>query len=252
MKRSSSVIEVDRVAVPRAYQVVARTIGEKVMSGSWHVGMELPGEWALAQAFGVTRSTVREALRVLEQDGLLTRPRGSKQMVINAPGDVHVSSRMRAAIILQEITFLELWETMLALDPAAAEAAAENARPEQLAALHQNQRDTAEALDDPPRLLELDLAFLNGIAAASGNRAIQLCRASISELLYRAFLPVLRRSRAGERLLVAHQKILAALDKKDGAEARRWMERHVNDFRRGYEAAGLDIHSPVASVGSQR
>ena len=251
MKRSN-VIEVDPVAVPRAYQVVARTIGEKVMSGAWQVGMELPGEWALAQAFGVTRSTIREALRGLEQDGLLCRPRGSKQLVIHAPSDVQVSSRMRAAIILQEITFLELWETMMALDTAAAEAAARNASPEHLAALHENQRQTSEALDDPPRLLELDLAFLNGIVAASGNRAIQLCRASISDLLYRAFLPVLRRSPAGARLLVAHQKILAALDKKDALEARRWMERHINDFRRGYERAGLDIHRPVASVGPQR
>ncbi|MGH8524740.1 MAG: FadR/GntR family transcriptional regulator, partial [Gammaproteobacteria bacterium] len=146
MKRSS-VIEVDPVTVSRAYQVVARAIGDKVMSGAWQVGMALPGEWALAQAFGVTRSTIREALRALEQDGLLSRPRGSKQLVIHAPGDVQVSSRMRAAIILQEITFLELWETMMALDPAAAEAAARNASPEQLAALHENQRKTAEVLD---------------------------------------------------------------------------------------------------------
>jgi len=244
VKRPSSV-EVEVIELPRAYQAVANSISRRVMSGEWPVGTPLPGEWALAEAFGVTRSTVREAIRVLEQEGLLVRPRGTKQLVVNAPTGVHVSSRMTAAIILQQVTFLELWETMMAIEPAAAEAAARHATPDQLASLEENQRLTAKALRNPSKLLELDLAFMNGIAEASGNRALVLCRSAISDLLYRAFLPVLRRAPAGERLFVAHQHILAALKERDAEKARRWMERHCVDFRRGYERAGLDINLPV-------
>ena len=247
LKRLSSV-DVEAIQLPRAFQAVASSISKKVMSGEWPIGTSLPGEWALAEAFGVTRSTVREAIRVLEQDGLLIRPRGTKQLVVNAPTGLQVSSRMTAVILLQQVSFLELWETMMAIEPSAAEAAARHATPDQLAALDENQRLTAKALRDPPRLLELDLAFMNGVAEASGNRALLLCRSAISDLLYRAFLPVLRRAPAGERLFVAHQHILAALHAGDGEKARRWMERHCVDFRRGYERAGLDINLPVARI----
>lgn len=246
--RRALTVGVEPVDLQRAYQAVARTISEKVLSGEWPIGMSLPGEIALGEAFGVHRSTVREAIRVLEQDGLLVRPRGTKLLLVNAPTNAHVSARMTAAIILQEITFLELWHTMMAIEPALAEAAALNATPVQLAALRENHEATASALRDPERLFELDRAFLNGIAEASGNRALQLCRASVGELFYSAFLPVLRMSPAGERLLVAHDHILLALEAKDSTGAREWMQRHIVDFRRGYERAGLDINKPVAST----
>jgi GntR family transcriptional repressor for pyruvate dehydrogenase complex len=246
VKRVSK-IDVGQIELPRAYQAVAQAISDKILSADWPVGMGLPGEVALADAFGVHRSTIREAIRTLEQEGLLVRPRATKQLLVNVPTRSQVSSRITAAIILQEITFLELWQTMMALEPASAEEAALRATPKHLAALRENHESTMQALGDPVRLLELDMAFLNGIAEASQNRALQLCRAPLGKLLYSAFLPVLRMLPAGERLVVAHHHILAALEAHDPNGAREWMQRHVADFRRGYERAGLDITMPVAS-----
>ena len=103
-----------RVSVPvdftpvrrqRAYQAVAQAIEAKIMSGEWALGSAIPGEVALADAFGVTRSTLREAIRILEQEGLLVRSSG-KQLVVNAPGSTHVASRMTAAIVLEHFGLL--------------------------------------------------------------------------------------------------------------------------------------------------
>jgi DNA-binding FadR family transcriptional regulator len=244
MKKSIA-LGVAPVGTERAYQAVARSITNKILQGEWPIGSPLPGEFALADAFGVHRSTIRESIRLLEQEGLLSRPRGTKQLVVNAPSGAHVASRMTAAIVLQEITFLELWETMMALEPAAAQAAAMNATAEELAALHANVDETRLVLDDSERLFQMDMEFLDGVAAASHNGALQLCRAPLGSLLYPAFLPVLQTAGAGQRLVVAHEHILSALEVRDAPRAREWMAKHVADFRRGYERAGLDITKPV-------
>lgn len=239
-------LDVAPVNTVRAYQAVARTITSKILAGEWAIGDALPGEFALAEAFAVTRSTVREAIRVVEQEGLLERRKGGKQLIVNAPAGVHVASRMTAAIVLQEVTFRELWETMLFLEPAAAEAAATRATDQEIDELEANLEASRRAISDARQLVVLDMAFLDTIARASRNRVLLLCREPIGQLLYPAFLPVMQRAPAGERLLVAHDAILKALKGRDPESAKAWMYRHVVDFKRGYEAAGLDIDKAVA------
>lgn len=153
-------LDVTPVQTERAYQAVTRSIEAKILSGDWVVGSVLPGEFALADAFGVHRSTIREAIRVLEQEGLVQRRPGGKQLIVNAPAGPNVASRMRAAIVLQEITFRELWETMLILEPAAAEAAAEFADKSEIEELTANLEASRRALKDPAELVLLDMAFL--------------------------------------------------------------------------------------------
>lgn len=228
----------------RAYQAVAQAIEQKIISGEWALGSALPGEIALAEAFGVNRSTVREAIRVLEQEGLLRRS-SRKQLVVNAPGSAHVASRMTAAIILQEITFLELWEVMMLTEPAAAEAAALRASDSDIAEIEAAHRHSCDALSDPNILVVWDVGFLDQIAAASGNRVLQLCRAPLGPLFHPTFLPVLERPIAGKRLVQAQAAILDALRAHDATRARDWMRKHVEDFRRGYELAGFDVNQPV-------
>ena len=62
-------------------------------------------------------------------------------------------------------------------------------------------------------------------------------------------LPCITREISPARLLAAHRNIVEGLRNRDFAEARRWMERHMADFRRGWEYAGLEldevVHSPT-------
>jgi DNA-binding FadR family transcriptional regulator len=238
-------LDVAPIHTERAFEAVAKAIEAKILGGDWPLGSALPGEFALAEAFGVHRSTLREAIRALEQEGLVRRRQGGKQLLVNAPAGSHVASRMTAAIILQEVTFLELWETMLVLDPAAAEAAATRASHEDIEELEANLEASRRVVRDPERLVVLDMEFLDIIARASRNRALLLCRAPLGQLLYPAFMPVMKRPPAGPRLVVAHEALLKAIKEHNSDEARTWMRRHLVDFRRGYEAAGLDIEKPV-------
>ena len=242
---SSVAVDFDPIRSEPAYRAVARLIQGKILAGEWAVGAGLPSEAALAESLGVNRSTVREAIRVLEETGLLRRRSGGKRLFVSAPRHSDIAPRMTAAMVLQEMTFFELWEGMHCLEPALAEAAASRIDEEELAALDDNLERTRRALNNRDSLVQLDIDFHNIIARASRNRALQLCREPISQLFYPAFLQVFSRLNAGERLVFAHHKILEALRTRDVREAKAWMVKHIVDFRRGYELANLDISKPV-------
>lgn len=242
-------VEIAPVSNEPAYRSVVRRIEAKIMSGEWAVGDRVPAETTLAQDLGIHRSTIREAIRVLEQNGLVRRHDGGKLLYVTAPREADISSKITAAIVLQEVTFFELWESMRCIEPALVEGAASRISEDTLDALQENVEKTRVAYEDKKSLVQLDIEFHQLIATASGNRALQLCRQPISQLFYPAFLNVFSRLNAGERLVFAHEKILQALRSRDAAVAREWMDKHVVDFRRGYELASLDIDAPVGWPG---
>ena len=107
-----------------AYRQIANVIEQRIVERSLRTGDALPSETDLARQFGVNRSTVREAIRELETQGLLGRGRGEKRLRVTRPAPHDVSSGVSRALALHDVTFLELWEAMMAIEPAAAQYAA--------------------------------------------------------------------------------------------------------------------------------
>ncbi len=235
-----------KVHVERTYHVVARAIEEEILSGRVSPGESLPSEEKLATQLGVNRSTVREAVRVLEQNGLVRREPGRKKLLASIPRSSEISRPLSAAMILHQVTFEELWEAMHALEPATAAVAAAKATPALIRQLEANLEATRQAINDSSSLAALDSQFHNLIAEASQNRAIQLARKPLSEFFYPAFYAVMSRLNAGARLLTAHEHIVAAIKGGNAREATSWMDKHITDFRRGFELANLDIGQAVA------
>ncbi|MGO9401633.1 MAG: FadR/GntR family transcriptional regulator [Xanthobacteraceae bacterium] len=227
------------------YRSVANRIGERILSGEWRMGSGLPSETALAQTLGVNRSTMREAIRVLEENGMLRRRPGGKRLFVSAPRDAEVAARIKAAMVLQEMSFLELWEAMHCIEPAITAAAALRISDAELNLLEENVDRTRHAVAHSKDLAALDFKFHAILATASHSRTLQLCREPIGQLFYPAFLRLVLRLNVGERLVFAHEQILDGLRRRDGIKARLWMAKHVVDFRRGYELANLDITQPI-------
>ena len=82
-----------------AYRIVVRRIEGKIMSGEWSVGDRVPAETTLAEDLGVHRSTIREAIRVLEQNGLVRRHDGGKLLYVTAPREADIFSKVTSAIV---------------------------------------------------------------------------------------------------------------------------------------------------------
>lgn len=228
-----------------AFRAIARDLEQKILAGDLPVGKALPSELSLAGKFGVSRSTIREAIRALEQNGLIRREEGRNQLRITAPQAKEIGAQMKTAFILQETTFEQLWEVMSAIEPACAATAALKASDADLKKIEDNIRRTKAAIDDFGALVELDIEFHNLVAAATGNGALQMSRETVGELFYPAFAKVMARLNAGERLLLAHSKIFDAISNRDDREARLWMDRHIGDFHRGCDLANLDFSAPI-------
>lgn len=231
-----------------AYKQLAAEVAKLVMSGSLRHGDPLPTEAVLCDQFGVNRSTVREGIRLLEETGLVRRS-GGKRMLISRPTAEEICTHLERAMVLHEVTFEELWETAMLLEPKTAELAATHLDEEELAALEVNIRNTEAALAAGKSLVMLDIEFHNLIANAVHNRVLLLTREPMSRLFYPTFENVLSNlGGSGERLLVAHRAIFSALKTRSPSEASEWMTKHIQDFRRGYEAAGLDLRAAISPV----
>ena len=107
-----------------AYRQIANQIEQRIVERTLRTGDALPSETDLARQFGVNRSTIREAIRELEVHGLLGRERGEKRLRVTRPEPRRVSSGVSRALALHDVTFMELWEAMMAIEPAAAQYAA--------------------------------------------------------------------------------------------------------------------------------
>ncbi len=244
-----------------AYKVVEQSIRKSVLDGTLSVGSMLPGETELAEQLGVTRPTVREAFRSLENSGLIGRgPR--RRMVVTAPAAHVVSDAMHNSMVLHGVSYRELWEVNIALEPAAAdlaarrvanaaateeEAANDGADSGLLQAIEANLEWTSRVLADPDELAKADIEFHELVAQASGNRALLLAREPLGQLLLPAYRTVIREIGPGRRLFEAHTRIFEAIRAADHETARDWMTKHIVDFRRGCELAGLDLDDPVVA-----
>jgi len=235
---------VERGSATPAYKLVADAIERQILQGTLKTGDVLPAETALATQFGVNRSTVREGIRSLEQNGLVRRE-GGKKLFASRPRHADTAAQVSRAMLLHDVTFLNLWETIAALEPVAAALATERATEQEIAALEDNLMRTQRSLTNRESLTELDIEFHHLVAVAAHNPALLLSREPLSHLFYPAFYQVMDRLNARERLLSAHTRIVECIRNRDMQQARTWMDKHIVDFRRGYELADLDIHAVV-------
>lgn len=227
-----------------AYMVVGQSIRAAILEGRLRPGDLLPAEHELAEQLGVTRSTVREGLRALEHAGLVERGARRRLRVVQ-PSHKAIGSAMHDVLVLQRITYRDLWEIMMALEPTAAELAATRATPEVLDSLRVNLALTADVIQDPVRLVEVDVAFHSLVAEATANMALLLARSTIARLFYPAYGEVIRRLGPGERLHAAHRHVATAIERGDSDMAAEWMRKHIRDFRRGCTIAGIDLDQAV-------
>ncbi len=233
-----------------AYMLAEEAIRHSILDGTLGPGDLLPGEHDLAEQLGVTRPTIREAIRKLESSGLVERGH-RRRMQVAAPSSKISSTAIRQAIVMHGITYRELWEVSTALEPAAARLAAERADDAILLRIEQNLERTRACIDNPNALVEADIEFHELVAEASGNKALQLAREPLGAFLSAAYGVVTRKLGPGKRLLQAHETIYEAIRTRDAATSEEWMAKHFRDFLRGCEVAGINVDDTVSKVNKR-
>jgi DNA-binding FadR family transcriptional regulator len=191
---------------------------------------------------------VREALRRLESAGLVGREGGSKKLRVTRPGHADTASRVGRALALDDVTFIELWEAMRAVAPRTAALAAEHGTTEAVAALEPivAALESARAADGAVAHV---VEFFGKLAELSGNRVLVLAMQPVTRLLAPSLRRMIDRVPQGRtRIVVAQRCIVEAIRARKPDEAEAWMGRHVQDFRRGYELAGIALDTRVGTA----
>jgi GntR family transcriptional regulator, transcriptional repressor for pyruvate dehydrogenase complex len=233
-----------------AYRKVAAAIGERILTRALREGERLPPETELARQFGVNRSTIREALRDLESRGLVQRRPGSKLMSVSRPHHGAIAQGVSHALLLHDVTVRDLWEALTILEPPLAEAAARAASDTDLADIGTAVAAYAAiAPEQTAQIAQATAQVFRAIARATHNPVLGLAQEPLLQLLEPSLgVMIDKLPQARARIATAQRKLLEALSARDSATAHAWMARHIRDFRKGYELAGIDLERRVAPL----
>ena len=116
-------MDIEKIHVTPAYRVVSEDLRQRIVRGEIQEGQPFPTEIDLATRFGVHRSTIREGLRQLEQDGLLRRV--GKRLVVTIPRHSDLARAAERALRMHQVTYRDVWEVASTLEPMCARLAAE-------------------------------------------------------------------------------------------------------------------------------
>ena len=238
-------MHIEKLQMTPAYRVVSADLRQRIVRGEILEGQAFPTEGELATRFGVHRSTIREGLRQLEQDGLIKRV--GKRLIVTIPQHRDLARAAERALRMHQVTYRDVWEVASNLEPMCAKLAAERITAEELAALDRNLTETERLVQAGDSPIAATIEFQSLVAEAAHNQALLLARAPISLLMrsgYAAIAPALPQS--GPRLLEAHRHVYESLKQRDAESAVAWTRKHLMDHRRGFEVAGVDFDSPIS------
>lgn len=213
-----------------ALLVAYRIVGD-IADRSLTPGTPLVTEREMLAEYGVARGTLREALRFLEMQGVITIKTGpGGGPVVARPESRHLASLIGLLLQFRNAQFRTVLDARLSLEPVLAAKAAENATPEQLAELATSVDRMKEHLDDSDFFLNENEYFHELIAAASGNELFSLLIASLAWITDGTVLGVEYRTSQREHVWQEHQRIYEAVKAGRVNQAATAMREHVEDF----------------------
>jgi len=235
------------IRVEPAYRKVAAALLARITDRSINAGDRLPPEMELARQFGVHRGTVREALRELETNGLLKRERGSKLMMVTRPARDTVAAGVSRALALHDVSYHDVWEALTAFEPPIAAAAAHARDTRDLARLDKIVARLDEEQDTEATVTQT-AEFFRAVGEATHNGVFMIAHEPLVELLIPSLGAMIDKvPQARRRIAEAQRKLAAAIRDRSAVQAGEWMAKHIRDFRRGFEIAGIELERRVES-----
>jgi DNA-binding FadR family transcriptional regulator len=231
-------VQLTPMQVPKASDVLADDLRERILGGQFPEGTALPPERELVTQTRMSRTTVREALRILEVQGLVQIRTGrSGGAFVQRPGEESIASTVSLLIRGRQVRMAALLETREAVEPACAQLAAKYRTDADLEALERANVAIA-AQGSLADFLQANVDWHVAVAVASHNELLTGFMGALSRAIYAAtdnqgFIDAAVR----QTTVRAHRSITDAIRKGDATAAARRMTRHVHE----YASAVLDV-----------
>lgn len=229
----------DPIQTGRLYEQIVRQIENQIVSGELRAGDKLPTEHELAEQFGVSRTSVREAMKALVQKGLVDVKPGRGSFVINGTSQVVKRSLGLMVRFDQDGGLPQLVEVREILEPEIAARAALRATEQTISALQKEVEVMDANMDDPETYIAADHRFHRALAEGTQNALILALADSIVELLQEQRMRIYHVEGGPERGQYHHKRILEAVAARDPADARAAMQAHLRQIREDSAASAL-------------
>jgi GntR family transcriptional repressor for pyruvate dehydrogenase complex len=231
-------VPVDPIARRKTYELVAERLVNLIGDRSFQPGDPLPTERELTASFHVGRSSVREALRMLESQGVIRSANGGAFVIAEAA--YPLNSSLRLLLTLDESTRIhDVIELRSILECEAAALAAERHAPEHLTRMDEAIEEMAKGLEEPEgdAFIDADLRFHLAVAEATGNRVLLHSMHAVRDVIRRMLMTVFHLPGSAARAVEEHRAVRAAIATGDPSSARNEMRAHLArvevDVRRG-------------------
>jgi GntR family transcriptional regulator, transcriptional repressor for pyruvate dehydrogenase complex len=216
------------VSVARASSAIAEQIRGAILTGRLKAGDRLSPERELAEQFGVSRVTVRDALRSLEAMGLIAVKVGARGgAFVTAPTGSKVAQTMSDMMMMSATTPEDIVEARLIVELGTVTLACARASDEDIAELRELCEHGRDALAAGNYTRELSWDFHAKLGQSAHNGAVGGLTQSFRSTLSMHPLRVREGSRAHELTVEEHMRIVEALERRDGGAARRAMADHL-------------------------
>ncbi len=222
------------------YEQVVEQIRSMIAEGVYRKGDMLPSEKELIAMTGVSRITVREALKTLAEVGMIETKKGKGSFVLVDACDLVPCEEQRKKQLEYRELFLDSSRTRLILEPGIAKAAAKLATAEDIEAIERSLHEPGQAYDATDRI---DGFHYEVAKAAHASLLLEVMSGLLEkerayEEQYQSFLYLVtpdHQKRIGAELVVQHRKILDAIKRHDAEFAYFYMTEHMQYVIRSYE-----------------
>jgi GntR family transcriptional repressor for pyruvate dehydrogenase complex len=216
------------VARRKVYEQVAEQLLGQIGARRLKPGDVLPPERELTESFGVGRSSIREALRMLESQGVISALNGGSFVVADAASPLNSSLRLMFTLD-DKAGIHDLFELRRILEVEAAALAAQRHGTGHLEEMDAAIEEMAVSLTDNvgERFIDADLHFHLAVAEATGNRLVLHSMQAVRDVVRRALMTVFVIPQSPESAVVEHRAIRAAIASGDPARARQEMTNHL-------------------------
>lgn len=229
-----------QVEAVRLYESIVEQIEGAIFRGELKPGQRLPSERALVTQFGASRPTVREALRVLESNGIVrSRPGDPNGPEILPFSPQSLAKQMSRLVHVEEVSIAELVAFRMILDGSANLLAAQLRSEEELAAMDETIAAMETAIGKGyDEFSGADVAFHDAVAAASRNTLIKVCNQVVRGVVLSLISDKVNRALDSEQLmresLRHHKEVLEAIRARDGVGAARASRKTLYDYYAEY------------------
>ncbi|MCY1195026.1 Transcriptional regulator NanR [compost metagenome] len=226
-------VTVSPIVVPRAHEVLASQLRDRILTREIPEGESLPPERELVEQTGLTRGVVRDALRMLSAEGLIqTKPGRAGGSVVTLPSHESMASAIFRFVQGRRISIRSLQETRELLEPFLARLAAERRTDAQVQELKSLHEELVSSVSNFQAFTLANLKWHNAVAQASGNELLATLLYSISHGVQLATMaeeydtPDTRR-----QVIEIHARVNEAIETRQPDAAESAMRKHMTASR---------------------